>query len=769
MTTDILSRHLGAVSDSATALAVPSAALSHGYVTKEGILFAGTSENYSYFILDEEVSPGDMLHVRVCATPNVAVFSRANAQRTSFVPEVLGTDASQYLDYYYLVGTDDAVCISFYLQIQTVEKISNALAASSAAARQSSFLSERCHGTVQDVTPANILTASVEGRFVHIDGRETAETRSRMSRPILVTEGDVVWLRAQATENYAVVARMDGTESAPTYTPLVGGHLPRDTEPSEYRCLIRENCLVVLSWYEGPGADPLSVDAGVFRSFLSEALTARDADLSAAVAPQVSSGNSLTSQSFNGGPGATYLIDRAYTIGAGVNVEIPADSTLYYRAGGRISSLGSGSAEGTVKFQNTLLLGRPLNDVALSAGSTLANSRVRTSWFCPSAAADASDSELLAIQERLNALVGILDRQVLDFDQDFRLVRFVTTGNEHLLHLALDGILLKSNIRYCGNRHTITLKTAYTAFTTRTHGDPSEAASNYVPVCNICLSNFEFSIDPTQSYSGGRNVYSIINFGSIRNACVESCHFDGWRGTAVNVNFIYDHDTDAEYHSGNAACHTIATADGVMIRNCVFDCNRDVISFVGNGITISNGQHIVVEKCEFNDINTSGSGDAWPGPIDIEAEVKTGGVVFDDITVRNNVFSNCGNRAAINLAGLTTADSPLTIVPTTVGRILIQGNHVTGTVMGLSIISLKPVSKDDSSIEITDNTYEDISGKAVVISDTHMGSYHNYLCNISLKNCSFTATSSAAIKGDYEALKSTIDPGDTCTFTEFSS
>ena len=75
MTTDILSRHLGAVSDSATALAVPSAALSHGYVTKEGILFAGTSENYSYFILDEEVSPGDMLHVRVRATPNVAVFS----------------------------------------------------------------------------------------------------------------------------------------------------------------------------------------------------------------------------------------------------------------------------------------------------------------------------------------------------------------------------------------------------------------------------------------------------------------------------------------------------------------------------------------------------------------------------------------------------------------------------------------------------------------------------------------------------------------------
>lgn len=762
MTTDTLSKHIGAVASSATAVTLPTQ--NQGYVTKTGILYGSTLENYKYCIIPHsEFSLGDVIRVVSRATPNVAVIARVNAARTAYSPEVLGTDVSSYKDYYYVVSCEDDLCLSSYIQVQSVEKIGNALSLATGKTGEKARLSSMCHGEVRDVTPANILAAPTEGSFVHINGSVVAYAHSKMSRPIMVTKGDVVWMRAQMTENFAAIAKVSGTEAAPVYTPLAGGHLPRDTEPSEYRYLVKENGLVVLSWYEGAGADPVAVDAKILRSFLSETLTEDEVDPSSAIVPQTS-GNVLTTASFNGGPGASYLIDKAYTISAGTTVVVPDGSKLHYRGAGKITSLGSGSGEGKIKFQDTLLKGSVQNNVGLADGATLANSNVRTSWFCPSALSGATNAQRL---DRLNELISILDCQTLDFDQDFDLDKMDLVGDEHLQHLALDGILLRSRIRYKGNGHIVRLNSAYTALSTRTRGNASQPGSNYDAVTNVEIYGFEFTINSASVYTESRNIYSILNLGSVKNVLVQGCHFNGWRGTAIIVNFIYDKDTDAEFHLGIKPEHTIATAENLMIKDCQFVCNQDVIQYVGNGITISNGQHIVIEDCEFTDINTTCNGnEAWPGPIDFEAEVKTVCVTFSDIVVRNNSFINCGNRASINLAGYATDENH--IVDTYVGHIRIYDNDVTDTELGISITSLSPVVKAQSSIEIFNNRFQNIKKGAVVITDYSGTHIYSHLCNISLTDCTFTkALPSSAIIGDYTSLHSTIDYDDTCSFVGF--
>ena len=496
------------------------------------------------------------------------------------------------------------------------------------------------------------------------------------------------------------------------------------------------------------------MDAKIFRSFLSETLTEDEVDLSSTVVPQTS-GNVLTTASFNGGSGATYLIDTAYTISAGTTVEVPDGSTLYYRGAGKITSLGSGSGEGKIKFQDTLLKGSVQNNVGLADGATLANSSVRTSWFCPAETSGASNANRL---DKLNALIAILDCQILDFDQNFTLETSTGYIPEPLQRLALDGVRLKSNIRYHGNNQTICLKTAHAAFNTFTHGDPG----NFDVVKNIEIAGFNLTIDENgRSDLYARNYYSQLNLGCVRNAFVHDCNFNGWWGTAITINYVYNND-----ESYLTAKLVLSTADNIHIKNCKFDCwtDPDSLTRVGNGITVSNGQHIIIEDCTFNDVDAG-----WPGPIDFEAEVETGGVAYDDIKVRCNKFNNCGNRAAINLAGLVTSESPLEVVNTHVGHIQICNNEINGAKMGISVASLYPVTKSTSNIEIYDNSFNNISNKAVVITDYHEGSYYNHLCNIKLTNCSFTAASSSAKKGDYNALRSIIDPDSTCILSGFSS
>ncbi len=707
------------MASSATAVTLPTQ--NQGYVTKTGILYGSTLENYKYCIIPHsEFSLGDVIRVVSRATPNVAVIARVNAARTAYSPEVLGTDVSSYKDYYYVVSCEDDLCLSSYIQVQSVEKIGNALSLATGKTGEKARLSSMCHGEVRDVTPANILAAPTEGSFVHINGTVVSYAHSKMSRPIMVTKGDVVWMRAQMTENFAAIAKVSGTEAAPVYTPLAGGHLPRDTEPSEYRYLVKENGLVVLSWYEGAGADPVAVDAKILRSFLSETLTEDEVDPSSAIVPQTS-GNVLTTASFNGGPGASYLIDKAYTISAGTTVVVPDGSKLYYRGAGKITSLGSGSGEGKIKFQDTLLKGSVQNNVGLADGATLANSNVRTSWFCPAETSGASNANRL---DRLNALIAILDCQILDFDQNFTLER--TPGYSHLQSLAMDGILLKSNIRYRGNNSTITFLSAYAAFSTRTRGNPA----NYVSVNNIEIAGFRFYTDENNfNYTKGRNHYTVLNLGSVRNAYIHDCSFDGWRGSAININFTMDHDDNIE-EDPHIVTPTIATADNIHIKACILNCTPTaaLIPYIGNGINILNGQHIVVEECIFNDINTTqivGTETiGWPGPIDIEAEVA--GVVFDDIIIRNCEFSNCGRGAAVNM-GAPDTTSPVT----TIGKIMLENIRVVGTMRGLYIARFKATLQLNPQIQIVNSSFQDIKEQAIVLYES--------TSNIALVNCHFSA------------------------------
>lgn len=314
---------------------------------------------------------------------------------------------------------------------------------------------------------------------------------------------------------------------------------------------------------------------------------------------------------------------------------------------------------------------------------------------------------------------------------------------------------MKSNIKYRGNGHSLSLFSAYTAFSTRTAGDPI----TYCAKCNIEISGF--IIDATnheglqdeQSFGPGN--YSGINLGCAKNVFIHDCLFHGWWGTAIIISFIYGSDNQT---------HSVATAENIIIEKCQFSIDTDAsgipvesqIKRVGNGITISNGNHIQISDCNFYGIDTTAQGGTcWPGPIDIEAEC--GGATFDHILVQRCHFIRCGALGAVNMANNTTVTS--SSLPT-IGSINVMDNVIESPKYGLSISSFKANNLASSSIVFKGNTITDIAQVGI--------RFQYSLVNVSVPSCSFQTSQADSVKEQVSDNGNSLYVKTGTTFSGFS-
>lgn len=670
MTTDDLAKQIGVPSNAcATVISVTT---SPGYIASDGRkVSASNAQGYVYAVLSE-LSIGDVLHVSAKATSNVSIIARTNGNSTDFVPAVIGSSSSTYTDYYHVVSSD-CVYISSYDHFETVEIMHNAVSDTSGSALYVTNELARIYGIPQVVSNPGLFNNPQENKFIHVSGVLVDEVHYRVTRPIIVGMGDIVYLKTRLTQKVAAISMVTGDDDD-IYIPLVNGHTPNDSVPAEYRYFVKTNMKIVLSYYIG-NEDNLPYEGCVFHSDLMESMIDY-VDLENCINLSSYGSGNLTTAMFGNQTGRTFIIDRVYQCSENP-VIIPLNSTLVYKGNGKIVCSGDTS----IKFQNTILKGSVRNMVNFAAGSTIANSVIKTSWFCP------VNESMTTIQQaaRLNELIRMMDCQTLSFDQDYMIEANPAATDYHFWK---DGLQIKSNIRFSGNGHTLTVGTGHSVLSTQTYGD-SPNSIYYNTVRNVDIHGFVFSMASGKKTQEIEQIspadYSVVNIGSGINVCIYDCNFSSWIGTAINMSFVY-------YINNNNYYHFTAPIDGITVADCSFTAQSTAASYLGNGITVSNGINVTIERCSFANFGVSGH--TWPGPIDFEAESDD--VHFENIRVRNCVFYNSGARAPVNFASQNNGD--ITINNPTLKNVLIENIYSRISVIGISIVNITVTTDSDKIV-----------------------------------------------------------------------
>lgn len=126
-----------------------------------------------------------------------------------------------------------------------------------------------------------------------------------------------------------------------------------------------------------------------------------------------------------------------------------------------------------------------------------------------------------------------------------------------------------------------------------------------------------------QGYQGFLEPEHLIRASGFRNLKINNVRFIGWRGDAIYIG------------SGEVAGQQRFNR-GIYITNCYFD---GVDSDNRNGISVIDGNDVVIDKCEFYRVSRSN----MPGPIDFEPDGQPYHTL-NSLTVTSCSFRSCGGN-----------------------------------------------------------------------------------------------------------------------------
>jgi hypothetical protein len=191
----------------------------------------------------------------------------------------------------------------------------------------------------------------------------------------------------------------------------------------------------------------------------------------------------------------------------------------------------------------------------------------------------------------------------------------------------IDSVGMKSNISLKGNSGNTILKQQKNArycISTNPNNAKTNAPGNIRD--NIKFSNITFmgSVD-TYGFS---EFMPLLDIRGANNVNISKCHFIGFRGDGIYIGQTGTQDTI--YHNSK-----------IFISECVFDgINKNN----RNGVSVIDGDDIVIEKCMFKNIARPD----MPGAIDFEPNEKSN--IIRNIKISGNRFETIGGNNIIQIS-----------------------------------------------------------------------------------------------------------------------
>ena len=304
--------------------------------------------------------------------------------------------------------------------------------------------------------------------------------------------------------------------------------------------------------------------------------------------------------------GATYLIK--YPHQTGTTITLPPNVTLQFQGG---------SIAGKLVFNNTQLNGN-VKLQGSSISGTLKNKTFNAKWLCY---ADGKKDDA----GNINAILAMCN-EVL-FPKGTYLLESMHKPPYKInkpYHIGIH----RSNIKITGEKGAI-LKTNTKAGTLCIYSKPNDIPHS---IHDITIEGMTFMVqnestewDPYQEHC---HTVSLIG---VNRCTIERCTFRNFWGDAICLNHYGDNTSTGER----------ARNMNVVIRNNQINgykcCNR-------NGISIINGQNVIIEKNQL----THTSHSSMPGAIDIEANNKA--YTVDNIQIKENRIDHSqGKNGAISV------------------------------------------------------------------------------------------------------------------------